>query len=340
MNPITCIAPARWVSHAGGAERTWKSVLRTACRRRRTDFQVRSPATTRQRTFENALPGRLTTYALTCLAFASSCAIALEPDINPYPRRVLETQRLQEWTFKAGATGWRALHQCTITADEGVLKIHSSGNDPYLLMPPFRAEGPLRVNLRARCAAAGNGEFFWMTAKSPNTDPEKSQRFALNHDGQWHDYSVPLPAEGTVVGLRLDPGTAPGLVEIEKVELVRDILHPLEIQAVRADGRRVEVLLKNHSERPIGATVGGQRITLAPGSATNVVAQIAGSAPFEAGEVVVESENLPALRRPLFIADAAAEGDWVTRKSGDLALRVARDGSGARMERAGKLIGF
>jgi len=35
-------------------ERTWKSVLRVARRSRRTDFQVRSPATTRRRTFGDA----------------------------------------------------------------------------------------------------------------------------------------------------------------------------------------------------------------------------------------------------------------------------------------------
>ncbi|MCX7825546.1 MAG: hypothetical protein N2689_08295 [Verrucomicrobiae bacterium] len=278
--------------------------------------------------------------ALACASLAGSAAIALEPDINPYPRQVLETQRLHEWTFETGAAGWRALHHCALAASNGVLKIQSSGHDPYLLTPSFRVEGPFRVNLRARCAAAGNGEFFWMTDKLPHTDPDRSQHFTLIHDGQWHDYSVPLPAEGTVTGLRLDPGTAPGLVEIEKVELVRDILHPLEIQSLRADGRCVTVLLKNHSPKPISATVSGREIALDAGSTSSVVAQIAGSAPFEAGEIVVESENLPALRRPVFIADPAASADWVICKSGDLTLRVARDGSGARLERAGKLVGF
>jgi len=52
------LARAQSGGHAGRAKRTWKSVLRVARIRRRTDFQVRSPATTRRRTRSDALPSK------------------------------------------------------------------------------------------------------------------------------------------------------------------------------------------------------------------------------------------------------------------------------------------
>ncbi|MDD4872760.1 MAG: hypothetical protein PHR77_19580 [Kiritimatiellae bacterium] len=263
-----------------------------------------------------------------------------QEDINPVPRQVLETKKLHEWTFQTGTTGCRALNDCTVTAVNGVLKIQSTGNDPYLVMPQFRVEGPLSIRLRARCTSGGDGQFFWTTTQSPNMDEERSRHFKLIHDCQWHDYIVSLDITGMLVDLRFDPGSAPGVVEVEKMELVQEILHPLEIGSVHNDGHSIELLLKNHSNQPVNATVGSQKITVAASNAQKVLFQAAGKVPFETAEIVVQPENLPALRRQVFIADMAAGGEWVTRKSGQLTLHVARDGTGARVELNGKLVAF
>ncbi|NTU65083.1 MAG: hypothetical protein HGB05_17205, partial [Chloroflexi bacterium] len=146
-----------------------------------------------------------------------ACGVfAMAQDINPYPRQLLRTESLQQWAFQSGAAGWTALHHCTLAASDGVLKIQSSGNDPYVASGAIHIEGPLTVKLRAKCATGGSGEFFWATVATPGFNPDNNQNFKLIHDGQWHDYTVRLNARGTVTRLRLDPGGAPGLVEIEK----------------------------------------------------------------------------------------------------------------------------
>ena len=261
-------------------------------------------------------------------------------EINPYPRQLLRTDSLQSWSFQTGTAGWRALHECTIAVDGGVLKIQSSGHDPYLISPPIRVEGPFTVKIRVKCATAGSGQFFWMTSDAPRTDEERSEHFKLMHDGQWHDYTVRLGASGTVTALRFDPGGAPGLIEVEKVELVREILHPMEIQSLHADGRQVSLSLTNHADRAIPCSIDGQQVTIAANAAGTVVFTAAGKAPFETREVAVLAEGLPPIRRTVFICDAGAAGDWIARRAGDLALQVVRDGSGARIELDGKLVGF
>ncbi len=270
-----------------------------------------------------------------------ACAIVvLAQDINPYPRQILRTEPLQQWSFQSGTAGWTALHDCSLAVTGGVLKIQSRSHDPYFISPPFRIEGPFTARLRVKCATGGAGQFFWTTTESPHTEPERSLNFRLIHDGQWHDYSVRVDARGTVTRLRFDPGNAPGTIEVEKIELVREILHPLEILSVRTEGRHVALSLTNHSDRAVVCAVDTRQVTVAGNSTQTVIVVAGGKAPFETREVVVQPEGLPLLRRTVFMADTEATGDWVTLTSGDVALRVARDGSGARVERDGKLAGF
>ncbi len=274
------------------------------------------------------------------VALGLGAAVVQAGDINPWPRPLLRTESLQAWSFASGAAGWRALHDCTVAADGGALKIQSTGKDPYLASPGFRVEGPLAVKLRVRCATAGNGQIFWMTADAPRTEEDRSEHFKLLHDGQWHEYTVRLAASGTVTALRFDPGSAPGLIEVEKVELIREILHPLEIASLRTTGRQVSLSLTNHADRVLACTVEGRRVTLPANGGQTVTFPVPGTAPFVAHDLAVVAEGLPALRRTAFVADAEAEGDWITRKAGDVVLKVARDGTGARIEVGGQLVGF
>jgi hypothetical protein len=260
--------------------------------------------------------------------------------VQPFPRAVIETKRLHVWSFQTDAAGWRATHHCKLDAANGALRIECTGNDPCLFSGPVKVEAPVTVKMTAKCSTDGHGEFFWTTTELPHTTPEESVQFNLIHDGQWHDYAVPLAVAGTLTRLRLDPGSAPGLVEVRSIELTRETLHPLEVQALRSSGREVEAVLKNHGAAPIPVSVGGRKAVVPAGGAQPVSFTAPGAAPFGDCPLVVEPENLPAIRRPVFLCDGNAAGDWVDLKSKDLTVRVARDGTGARLEPGGRLAGF
>ena len=274
-------------------------------------------------------------------AVACACGtIASGQELNPFPRQVLRIESLYQWTFRGDTADWRALHDCTIAATGGILRIQSSGPDPYLMCGPLSLAGPLAVQLRVKSTGGGAGEIFWTTADTPHTDAGRSERFKMLHDGQWHDYMVRLEARGTVTHIRFDPGAAPGVIEVEKIELVREHLHPLEIQALHTAGRQITVALTNHAAEAVACRVDDRALTLAGHTAQQVTFTAAGTAPFVAREVAVVSEGLPPLHRTVFVADADATTDWVTLASPELTLKVARDGSGARLEIGGQLVGF
>jgi hypothetical protein len=265
--------------------------------------------------------------------------MAAAQEIIPYPRGVIKTAKVIEWTFKTNAAGWMAAHDCTLAAAAGVLRIQSTGDDPYLFGPPIRIEGPVIARLRLKCAAGGNGQIFWTTAASPNFDEAHSAHFHLLHDNQWHDYSVALAAAGTMRQVRLDPAEGPGVIEVESFQLIQETLHSLEIQSVRTDAANVSVRLKNYSPQPLSFTMNGRPFTLGA-SATEEFSQIApGDGPFRTHDIAIQSEGLPPIHRVVSIVDSAANANWASLQSGSLVLRAARDGSGARLELGGRLVG-
>ena len=284
-----------------------------------------------------------------CLALAggltASTRAAAAEQINPYPRALVRTRLLHRWDFERDTEGWRAVHHSSISAGAGALRITSTGGDPYLHGPAVTLEAPSLVKLRMKCSTGGRGQVFWTTARSPNTAEKKSARFDLNHDGEWHEYAVPVEVRGTLTRLRLDPGTAPGSAEVDWIEISKATLHPLEIERVETTGREVAVHLRNHGKKRLDCTVGrlpvrrqtGEAVTMEGGSARRVVLDAGGEVPFEAFPIVVRSKDLPDIRRTVFLHRPHATTDWIVRRSKALTLRLARDGSGARLERKGEL---
>jgi hypothetical protein len=265
--------------------------------------------------------------------------LAAAQEINPYPRAVIKTENVLAWTFPADAAVWTAANDCTLAGTASALRIQSRGDDPYLFGPPIQVDGPVLARLRLKCAAGGNGQVFWSTAAAPDFNEPHSEHFHLIHDNQWHDYTVALAAEGTMQRLRLDPAEGPGVIEVESLQLLRQTLHPLEIQAVHTEGANVSARLKNYATEPISFTMNGRPFSLGAGASGEFSQVAPGHAPFRSYDIAIQSPALPALHRVVSIIDSAAAGDWASLQSGGLIVRAARDGSGARLELDGRLVG-
>ncbi len=120
--------------------------------------------------------------------------------------------------------GVRFTHQADVSLDGGRLAIESTGHDPQVGLegiPP--GPGPLTLELRMQSDGAGYGQIFWATTQEANFVGEQNVTFEPIHDGQWHDYLLTLPATQPPVSfLRLDPGSAPGKVRVERLVLKDD----------------------------------------------------------------------------------------------------------------------
>jgi hypothetical protein len=257
--------------------------------------------------------------------------------INPQPPQVVSTVRAAQWSFDSGPAGWQAQHECTLSTAAGQLRIRSTGEDPYLHCPLKVPGGFMLLRMLARAATGGQGEVFWTTDLSPRRGPDKSRRFSLKHDGQWRTYEVRFTAPGLLTDLRLDPGAAPGEFEIQSLELFREEYHPLSIEAVETVGNAARFQVCNARATAVDFVALGKSYRMEAGGRVAIDVPLDPTRPLAVARLRVESAGLPSLVRTAFIHQPQVAGDWLVRQTPDLLLRVARDGSMARIERAGRL---
>jgi hypothetical protein len=273
------------------------------------------------------------------LAILSAVATVPAQDVDPHPQPWVIGRPLHRWSFAADCAGWTAAHDCQLSSQAGVMHIVASGADPYLIVKlPSAAPGPVMVRLRLRSTMKNAGQVFWTTDRQPRTAEEQSRHFEITHDGQWHEYQVPLEVEGVVQRLRFDPGTGPGEADVAWIELQDAYPYPLVIERMTTTPREIRLALRNRGRRSLTVTVAGKTFELPSGQTTEAVQSLAGQAPFEAVPVVVEVKGLASIRRSVIVCHPEAPCEWLALKSGPLTLRVTRDGRGAQILRDGKLV--
>lgn len=271
------------------------------------------------------------------LVLLSSSKQPGEP-INPYPRAELPDRLVTEWKFDRDTNGWDAENQCVLTAEGGLLKIKTTGEDPYFHRPVRLPGGEMVLTLRARCRNSGPGSIFWTTDRAPHRGEDKATHFELNHDGQWHEYRVYFDAPGTLLDLRIDPGQTAGAVELQWIRLAHRQMHPLSVERVDASERAARFLVKNHGNEPLTLKVGDRKYN-APAQGVVIVERTAVAAqPLEVVSVTIKVEGrpLPPITRTVYLFHAQAQSNWIARSLGEFQLRVAGDGSAARIDRDGK----
>jgi len=272
----------------------------------------------------------------------STLAAAAAPaQINPFPRPVTARETVVRWTFAQGTAGWKALHACKVAVRDGRLGVECTGHDPYLhcrFDAPRAIAGQYVCRVRARGESSGSGSVFWSTHREPGSSPNREASFRLIHDNQWREYEVRFESDDALVGLRLDPGADVGRWEIEWLELVREELHPLAVEEVVADNARVRFQVHNYGPAPVTFDVQGRRFTAQPDAAPVVEWALRNDRPLETVDLEVRPVDGAPLRRTLFVAHPAVEVDWITLRSPQATLQVARDGSLARLRRGDKTV--
>ena len=149
----------------------------------------------------------------------------------------------------------------------------------------------------------------------------------MTHDGQWHEYDVRMVIDGDLTALRLDPGSAPGEVQIDWIAVHRGGLHPLEIVAVEQTAGAVNVRLKNHSDQTISATLNGSPHSLAARSELNVPLPVTGQRSLAVVPIRVDAPGLTPIARTVWVHRVETPIDAVTRTVGGLTIEAARDGT-------------
>ncbi len=265
---------------------------------------------------------------------------AREEPVEPFPPKVRAAERLREWTFEKGAGGWAGRHDCRVRAEGGILRVDSLGPDPYMGVSLRLPGGRFLLRIRMRCRGVrGPGQVFWTTAKERRETPGKSASFPLHVDGKWHQYEAEFTTRGDLASLRLDPGSGPGRVEVERIVLFRGRLGPLAIEKVRAGGAGVHFTARNVGEEKASFRFRGKRYTLHPGEGAALFLPLAGGPPARALTLKLETAGFPTPERTITLFRPLPGKGWPVLRSGALRLKVDPGGRVALIEGKGGLLG-
>lgn len=116
--------------------------------------------------------------------------------------------------------GWQPGGTCKLALVGGVLRVDSTGKDPYLsfrLPKPVKATS-LTLHIRMKADSSGRGQVFWRVPDRPYA-AERSKLFDVKHDGKQHDYAVEFAVDVPVLGVRIDPSKASGSIGISSMRL-------------------------------------------------------------------------------------------------------------------------
>ncbi len=132
------------------------------------------------------------------------------------------------WEFNTNGDfeGWGTFnHWGSPSVFNGVLSGSSTSIDPFVHSPQTFVNSTLTPYawVRMKTTSGNWGQVFYITDTDPIWDGNKVATFALNSDGQFHDYFVDLDSPGhmgVVTQVRLDPTTVGGSnIEVDFVRL-------------------------------------------------------------------------------------------------------------------------
>ena len=139
------------------------------------------------------------------------------------------TPSLPSWAFERDGDlqGWQPNgHLTNLTVKAGVLHCQAIGSDPILVLQPlinFPATPWQYLQVRLRANHEGIAEFFWSNTTQGQYGgfgQEKSTRFPVLGDNQWHVYRI-FPCwqtEGKIVRLRFDLYDA-AMFDVDSIEV-------------------------------------------------------------------------------------------------------------------------
>jgi len=128
-------------------------------------------------------------------------------------------REIVRWDFAQGQQGWQGNpHVKDLVVSAEGLAFSSTGIDPWIESPPMdlSTSGMTRVRVRMKSDADPHAELFY----GPTFQADRSVRFTVVNDGQWHEYPVWIPQPlGLGTRLRLDPTGSEGRIVVASIQV-------------------------------------------------------------------------------------------------------------------------
>ncbi len=138
----------------------------------------------------------------------------------PEPPKIMERIDFR-FDRDGDAEGWSRPTSLSVPVIAGgLMRMTVTGGDPHIERAMLRVPPDTHSALRVRMRITGGNptaQVFWGIAEEPGFRDDKYMNFAIEPDGEWHEYVIPVGENEKwrgreIVALRLDPtvGAAPG----------------------------------------------------------------------------------------------------------------------------------
>ena len=250
-------------------------------------------------------------FAVVGFVTALVCASNLAGQQSGLFPRIVTPKQTTSLDFREDSQGFQAVSQCRVSVQDGRLLVESTGHDPYIVRPMNLPGDEFEVAIRLRTTVAGNGSIYWTTGKSPTWGEDKARHFSLNSDGQWHTYVYRIRTPGGLRGLRIDPGTSPGICEIESIRLTELETCPVTIASLDTTSEAVCVHLQNEKDEAVEVQLGEESVVVPAKGTADVVRRLAKK---HLLEVLTLDLRFPkfaaALRHPVVVYHDNVPAEW------------------------------
>ena len=152
---------------------------------------------------------------------------------------------IQKWEFDKGLSEWLGNDQVTLESKENVLLVTSNGNDP-IISRRLKAKGKLfMLEVQAKLKGKAESQLFWSTNSKDQFEEGRSVKLTLAGQDRWLPYRYYFRGGEDLTGLRLDPSSQPGTLQIRQIRLVR--IEEPKLQDVKLVDANADFSQKNYS---------------------------------------------------------------------------------------------
>ena len=120
------------------------------------------------------------------------------------------------------ADAWWGSEETRISVADRVLSIESTGNQPVVetVFTPNVADSTFLLQFEMKSGSSGSGAVSWKLAGDQDYLSDRSTPLEAKHDGTWNNYALPIPLEGRLSTIRIQPSSGEGKMELRNIELV------------------------------------------------------------------------------------------------------------------------
>jgi len=267
--------------------------------------------------------------------------------INPYFRSIdhYESKVVFDFSKEVPLDQWTEASKVRLSQKDGCLVVDAIGYDPYFYTPKFPA-GTVRdaylikIRMKSYQPKMNSAKVYISTYETPGWSESSSFSIATNPDGEFHDYFWMVKTPGSPERIRFDLSDDVDQTYIQKIELVQVHYQKMEISRFVNDGKSVSLELLNHGDTDAQWNVVSttdeteeQTVKIPAGEKQEIQIDYPCKKRFEEMTVrIVDTTSNQEITRRFFAYHPDVDSDnSLTLKNDDVAVRFARDGSGAEI---------